>query len=259
MRLARFYSMRSVVVVLAIAQLLSSGLQAQGKGVRLEYGSKVGDTSVYHLTMDGNTTVFVGDRTQKTQIRTEMYLTQKVEAFKEGVIDLMTKIDSGSINVNNQTSVLPNVGQTVKTSLKKNGEIVNSSGFGPNINLNQMQLVFPDQALEVGSSWKSTMEPSPAVPVTLEVEYKVLGFEKIRDFECIKLASSVRSGPKSTIEGLQLKVQADGNIYYAHKEGKMVKNDVKSTMEMILKRVIDNQPQSIITRMGMDMQMELQY
>ncbi len=39
----------------------------------------------------------------------------------------------------------------------------------------------------------------------------------------------------------------------------MVKNDVKSNMEMVLKRVIDNQPQRIITRMRMDMQMELQY
>ena len=39
----------------------------------------------------------------------------------------------------------------------------------------------------------------------------------------------------------------------------MVKNDVKSTVEMILKRVIDNQSQSIITRMAMDMQIELQY
>jgi hypothetical protein len=48
-------------------------------------------------------------------------------------------------------------------------------------------------------------------------------------------------------------------LYGLNKEGKMVKNDVKSTMEMILKRVIDNQPQSIITRMAMDMQMELQY
>jgi hypothetical protein len=259
MRLGRYPNMRIVCLFLAVAVLATAGLQAQTKGVKLEYGSKVGDTSTYHLTMDGNTSVFVGDRNQKTAIRTEMYLTQKVDAFKEGVIDLMTKIDSGSVNVNGTTSLLPNVGQQVKTSLKKNGEIVSTSGFGPSINLNQMQLVFPDKELEVGSSWTSVMEPSPAVPVTLNVEYKVLGFEKIRDFDCIKMASSVRSGAKTTVEGLQLKVQADGSIYYAYKEGKMVKNDVKSTMEMILKRVIDNQPQSIITRMAMDMQMELQY
>ncbi len=54
-------------------------------------------------------------------------------------------------------------------------------------------------------------------------------------------------------------MRADRSIYHACKEGKRVENDVESTMEMILKRVIDNQPQSIITRMAMDMQMELQY
>ncbi len=259
MRSGRDNMMRSACLLMAVLFLSTSGLQAQARGVKLQYGSKVGDQSVYHLTMDGNTTVHVNDRTQKTSIRTEMYLTQKVTAFVEGVIDLSTRIDSGSINVNGTTSVLPNVGQTVKTSLRKNGEIVSSSGFGPNINLNQMQLVFPDEELQVGSSWKSSMKPSPAVPVQLNVEYKVLGFEKIRDFDCIKLASSVRSGEKTEIEGLDLKVQADGTIYYAYQEGKMVRNDVKSSMTMVLKRVIDNQPQRIITRMGMDMQMELQY
>jgi hypothetical protein len=39
----------------------------------------------------------------------------------------------------------------------------------------------------------------------------------------------------------------------------MMKNDVKSQMNMILKRVVNNQEQRIITKMDMDMRMEHQY
>ena len=66
-------------------------------------------------------------------------------------------------------------------------------------------------------------------------------------------------GSKSSIEGLSLDVKADGFIYFAYKKGKMIRNEVKSTMRMILKRVINNQPQSIITKMTMNMKMEHQF
>jgi hypothetical protein len=39
----------------------------------------------------------------------------------------------------------------------------------------------------------------------------------------------------------------------------MVKNEVKSSMNMILKRVVNNKAESIITKMKMDMKMEWQY
>lgn len=244
------------LVLLALSLLAASPLLA---GVRLEYGSQVGDSSTYRLVMDGQTTVFVSERTQKTTIRTEMSLSQEVTGYKDGIVSLESKIDSGSINVNGQQSALPSIGQVIVTRLKKNGEILSASGFGPNMNLNSMQLVFPDRELDVGDSWKSTIDPTAQVPVPLHVEYKVLGFEKIRDYDCIKIASSVRSGAKGTVEGLDLKVQADGNIYYAYKVGKMIKNDVTSVMNMVLKRIVDNKPQRIITKMNMDMRMELQF
>jgi hypothetical protein len=210
------------------------------------------------MVMEGRTTVYVGDRTQTSNIKTEMILTQTVTSFKDGVIGLKTKIDSGMINVNGQPSPIPNIGQEIATEMRPSGEIVNTQPFG-GLDLKQMQLVFPRDPQNVGSKWTSVIPPSTQVPVSLHVTYEVVGTERIKDFECVKIKSAVRSGKESQIEGLSLNVKADGNIYFAYRAGKMVKNDVKSQMDMILKRVINNQEQRIITKMEMDMRMEYQY
>ena len=129
----------------------------------------------------------------------------------------------------------------------------------PEIDTRNMQLVFPENEVSIGTVWNNTLEPNLQVPVPLKVKYKVLSFEKIKGFDCVKISSTVRSGDKSTIEGLSLDVKADGYIYFAYKHGKMIRNEVKSSMRMILKRVINNQPQSIITKMTMNMKMEHQF
>jgi len=229
-------------------------------GVQLRYTSQAGNKASYQMVMEGTTTVFVADRRQKTDLTTEIFLTQETsEVSDAGVIGLVTTIDSGRINVNGVSSVIPNVGQRVRTEMQPNGEILNTQGLNANLNLSQMQLVFPDRELEIGSTWSNTIPPSLQVPVGLDVTYKIVGFEKIKGKDCIKILSEVRSGDSSTIEGLSLDVKADGTIYFAFEEGMMVKNEVKSSMNMILKRVVNDKQQRIITKMSMDMKMEWQY
>ena len=227
-------------------------------GVKLRYCKEKGARSTYQVVMDGKTSVFVSERSNKTSMRTEMFLTQKVVDYESGLITLLTSIDSGSININGKQSPLPNIGQKVTSEMKPNGDIISTSGFNQ-IDTQKMQLVFPEKEIKIGSTWKNTVEPNLQVPVPLDVTYKVLSFEKIKNFDCVKIASTVRSGKKTTIKGLNLNVKADGFIYFAYKEGKMIRNEVKSTMRMILKRVINNEPQSIITKMTMNMKMEHQF
>ena len=244
-----------------VAAILALGtLQAPvfAEGLRLQYSSNPGDKAAYQMLMEGKTTVFISDRQQTSSIKTEMFLTQLVSAFKDGIITLKTKIDSGTINVNGQPSPIPMIGQEVVTDMKRDGTIVANSGF-QGLDLKSMQLVFPDKELNVNDSWNSDIPASQNVPVELKVTYTVVGVEKIKDQDCVKIASKVRSGPGTTIEGLTLNVQADGNIYFAYKAGRMMKNDVKSQMNMILKRVVNNQEQRIITKMEMDMRMEYTY
>lgn len=240
-----------------LALLVTSRADA---GVLLRYRAEPGDSAAYQMVMEGNTTVFVADRKQATDINTEIFLKQEVEEVSDsGVISLNTIIESGRINVNGNSSAIPNVGQRVRTEMQPNGAVVNTVGMNQQLNLSQMQLVFPDDAVEIGSSWSTKIPPSLQVPVALEVNYKIVGFETIKDFKCIKILSQVRSGKKTKIEGLKLDVKADGVIYFAYEKGLMVKNEVKSAMSMVLKRVVNNKSESIITKMKMDMKLEWQY
>jgi hypothetical protein len=249
-------------VRILVAALLALGtIQASpswAEGIKLQYSSTPGDKAAYQMLIEGKTTVFVGDRTQTSSIKTEMFLTQNVGAFNNGIITLKTKIDSGTINVNGQPSPIPMIGQEVVTDMKRDGTIVANSGF-QGLDLKSMQLVFPDKELNVNDSWTSDIPATDNVPVDLKVTYTVVGVEKIKDQDCVKIQSKVRSGTTTKIEGLTLNVQADGNIYFAYKAGRMMKNDVKSQMNMILKRVVNNQEQRIITKMEMDMRMEYTY
>lgn len=229
-------------------------------GVVLRYRAKEGDKGTYQMIMDGNTTVFVAERQQKTSLNTEIFLDQEVEGVSDaGIISMLTIIKSGRITVNGVPSTIPNVGQRVRTELNPNGEIKSTEGMNQNLNLSQMQMIFPDEPVEIGSTWSNTIEPSLQVPVPLRVRYKIVGFETINDLKCVKILSTVRSGKKSKIEGLRLDVQADGTIYFAFEKGIIVKNEVNSQMNMILKRVVNNKSESIITKMKMDMKMEWQY
>jgi hypothetical protein len=245
-----------LAALLALGSLHPSPSRAEG--IRLLYSSTVNDKAAYQMIMEGKTTVFVGDRTQSSSIKTEMFLTQVVSAFKDEVISLKTKIDSGTINVNGQPSPIPMIGQEVLTDMKRNGTIISNSGF-QGLDLKSMQLVFPDKEMNVNDSWTSSIPASSNVPVDLNVTYTVVGVEKIKDQDCVKIQSKVRSGKDTQIEGLSLDVKADGNIYFAYKAGRMMKNDVRSQMNMILKRVVNNQEQRIITKMDMDMRMEYTY
>lgn len=246
---------------LALALLGGFVLATQAQaGVQLRHKASPGEEAAYQMRMDGSTVVFVTDRRQKTELATEIFLKQIVDDVSDqGVITYTTVIESGQIKVNNVPSTIPNVGQRVKSEMLPNGKILNTQGMQQQLNLNQLQLIFPDDPVEVGSTWSKEIEPSLQVPVPLRVRYKIVGFEKIKGFKCIKILSEIRSGKKSNIEGLNLSVKADGKIFFAYEKGLIVKNEVNSSMDMILKRVIDNKSESIITKMKMDMNMEWQY
>ncbi len=247
----------SVLVVAAILGTVEAAPVAAG--VKLQYNLKPGEKDVYRVITEAKTAVFVGDREQHTSMQTEMIFTQRViDVSKDGVITLLTSIDSGSITLNRKRSPLPNIGQKVVVDMKRDGEITGNSQYQL-INLKNFQLVFPERELSIGDSWVNRIEPSVQVPVPLEVEYKILNFEKVKGYDCVKIASKVRSKGETTITGLGLNVKADGIIYFAYKEGKLIKNEVKSSLRMILKRVINNKPEQIITKISFNLRMEIQY
>jgi hypothetical protein len=225
--------------------------------VRLSYNVKAGDVVGYQMSMEGTTNITLGEQTQQTALTNDVQLTQKVAAVDPatGEILFQTTIDRGSMAINAISSPLPMVGQMLETRMKPTGQIVSSSGMDQH--LQNMQLVFPDKPVKVGTTWSIEVPPSAQVPVPLTMTYIVTGFEKFKGRDCVKLSSSIMSGKESQMEGVTLDMSAQGTVYFDHVKGQMVSNDVKSDMTMTLKRVIQGAEATILTHMLMRVKLAL--
>jgi len=249
-------SYAAVAVTALAALVLSEPLFAEPQVVR--YIAAKDDVARFKMTMHGETTIYVEDQTQVTVIDNEMFLTQRVtdvEADKD-VVTFQTKIDAGKMAINGVDTILPMIGQVLQTKMRSNGEILSSIGSA-NQNLDNMQLVFPEKAVDVGSNWKIDIPANAQVPVPLVMQYKVAGFEVYRGRKCVKLTTSITSGQSAGIEGMSLELDAKGKIYFDYEKGQMVDNRVNSDMRMIIKRVINGKATQIITRMDMKVHLEL--
>lgn len=243
-------------VVLGILCLLSAAVfAAPAEKVLLQYSPAPGTTVKYKMNIQGTTVVTAMQRAQ-TNLETAMSLEQKVTGVdKNGNVEMTTTITEGTITVNDTPTPLPNIGQIIKVKMAKNGEVLESEGMDQGANFNQMQIKFPQKPVGVGDSWDSTISPNPQLPIPLKVKYTVLGFETIDGYECCKLQSSVTSEAGDT-GSINLNVKADGKIWFAYKNGIMVKNEVTSSMVMIMENDMGGgKKEKIDTRMNLTLKM----
>ncbi len=253
------FSRKSVAVIMGVLFLLSISFAAMAQEkVLLQYAPKPGTTAKYKLAINGVTTVTAMDRAQKTDLETAMTLEQKVTGVDpEGKLDITTTILDGTITVNKVPTQLPATGQVIKVKMAKNGEVLSSEGADQSTNFQQMQIKFPEKPVGVGDSWSTTINPNPQLPIPLEVKYTIQGFETVDGKECVKLQSRVTTN-QGDQGSINLNVEADGKIWFAYKEGIMVKNEVVSNMVMVMTNDLGGgKKEKIDTRMNLTMRMGL--
>jgi hypothetical protein len=244
-------------VVLGVLFLISVTMSAMAADkVLLQYNPKPGTTTKYKLQIQGATTVTAMSKSQKTDLETYMALEQKITGVDaKGNVEMQTTITEGTITVNKTPTPLPVTGQVIKVKMAKNGEVLASEGMDQQTNFQQMQIKFPDKPQGVGDFWETTINPNPQLPIPLKVKYTVLGFETVDGYECVQLKSVV-STEQGDAGSINLNVKADGKIWFAHKEGIMVKNEVNSNMIMIMENDMGGgKKEKIDTRMNLNLKM----
>ncbi|MBF0543700.1 MAG: hypothetical protein HQM08_04670 [Candidatus Riflebacteria bacterium] len=231
------------------------GASAQEK-VLLQYNPKPGTTTKYKMNLQGTTVVTAMQRAQKTDLQTDMAIEQKITGVDpKGNVDMATTITEGSITVNGTPTPLPAVGQVIKVKMAKNGEVVSTEGMDNQTNFQNMQIKFPDHPVGTGESWETTINPNPQLPIPLKVKYTFLGLENSDGYECAKLQSVV-STDQGAAGSINLNVKANGKIWFAYKEGIMVKNEVVSTMNMVMENDMGGgKKEKIETRMNLNLKM----
>jgi hypothetical protein len=168
-----------------------------------------------------------------------------------------TTIVSGKTAINKEVSDLPNVGDAIFMKMNKRGAVIEASGGGdPNFDFKQMQIEFPERKVKPGDKWTSKIKPNEKFPIPMEAIYTYIGTEMIQGYECAKIDSEIRVLP-SDRKNIELDVDARGVLYFAVKEGKMIRNEVRSKMNMKMTIEAPEYPQPVIVNMNMNLDMEM--
>ncbi len=250
---------KRITLFLSVMFMVSVAFTASAADkVVLQYAPKAGTTTKYKMTISGNTTVTAYQKVQRTTLETLMTIQQKIAGIdKEGNVDIETTVLDGTITVNNTPTTVPNMGQIINVKMAKDGRIISQSGSGADQNMNQMQIQFPTKAVSVGDKWTNKIEANPQMPIPMETTYTVVGFEKVAGRDCAKIKSEVKSVQPSS-GSVNLQVGADGFIWFAYKEGYMVRNEVKSKMKMIMENDLGGgKKEKIETRMDLSLKMDI--
>ncbi len=181
------------------------------------------------------------------------------------------------------------IGQSMTMKVTKTGKILEVKGleglkrlmpqFDIQGMIKQSQPAFPEKKVRIEESWVQKTElPLPQVgkPVTIETKYTLKGFEKIKGYNCARIEAKVdvlltdlvfdmslgkpQTEVKMVIDRLSQKME--GMLYFAYKEGKLIKSDqdMDMSMEMTTKIKREGKKTEMKTNMNMKMKvvMELQ-
>lgn len=251
---------KRITVFLSVMFMVSVAFMASAaEKVVLQYAPKAGTTTKYEMTIAGKTFVTAYQKVQRTDLDTVMTIQQKVAGIdKEGNVDIETTVLDGKITVNNTPTTVPNMGQIINVKMAKDGRILSQSGAGVDQQgVNQMQIQFPTKAVSIGDKWTNKIEANPQMPIPMETTYTIVGFEKVAGRDCAKIKSEVKSVQPSS-GSINLQVKADGFIWFAYKEGYMVRNEVNSNMKMIMENDLGgNKKEKIETRMDLTLKMNI--
>lgn len=251
---------RIFVAGLILAFVLSLSGDVFAAGVKLQYDLKSGDSTKYRMKMKTTTSIGALGKVDKMDADTEMNLVQRVLSKDEkNVMYILTSIENVKTLVNGTPAdekINKQAERVFTMHMEPSGKILDTQGLNAEMSMQQMQLAFPTDPVDIGKSWENVLPASEQIPTTLKMTYTVEKFEKVHDMDCVVIQSKVVSAPaKGAVS--QLDVNANGKIYFAYKEGKIVKNAVKGDFGSVTNQVIDGKTEPIVTKVLVDLVMEI--
>lgn len=252
---------RLFVVGLILAFVLSLTGDVFAAGVKLQYDLKKGDSTKYRMKMKTTTSIGALGRVEKMDTDTEMHLVQRViDRDEKNVMYLLTSIENVKTIVNGTPvadSINKQAEQVFTMHMEPSGKILDTQGLKTEMSMQQMQLAFPGEPVDIGKSWENILPPTEQSPTTLKMTYTVDKFEKSQGFDCVVIKSKVVSEASKGGVVSQLDVNATGQIFFAYKEGKIIKNAVTGTFGSVTNQVIEGKTEPIVTKVLVDLVMDM--
>jgi hypothetical protein len=282
-------AIRRCFVLLMIALLLCS-LAGTGckQEVKLGYNLPKDDVSVYKLKIitDEHITLLPDNKNISGKQTFEAEVTQKVTNIdKDGnlTVEMTYNNLKQVVEADGKTQEIPtgkNEGKSVSMKMSKLGKILDYQTEDDNDSsenlkqLGQMNAVFPAKPLAVGASWDDESEQKLPFPKGMDISivqkiknnYKLEALEKLNKLDCAKISldstitRKLEKGAKAAKVPIENKGQGElkGTLYFGVKKGKIVKTEMKSTMNgTATVPVAKDKTQKISTKSETTMTMEL--
>jgi len=204
------------------------------KPVKLEFKMAEGEAVNYkvNMTMESTMTQKEG-KPQSNKSEVEMMMTQTCKKVDpDGTMTIEVKMGKGKMIMDGQEQPI-NEEKTMTMKMKKNGEIVETE---ENMPLEQVKL--PDKEVKKGDTWEgSSKVPGPSQPNEKGEEPKLVykftfdNLDKLGDYDCAVIKSVCPETKIPLGDKNEMIMNAEGMTYFAPKEGKLVKSEMKSTMK----------------------------
>ncbi|MCR5662540.1 MAG: hypothetical protein K6G50_10525 [bacterium] len=204
--------------------------------ITIEYKNTPGEILTYSSTVNSTQSMKEGDHpAQESSSVMTMVMEQKTIAVKGELIDLEMIIPEGEIKRGQDTMPLPNAGQKIGITMKKNGDIVKTTLASP-----FSQPKFPSKSLKAGDSWdlKNQME----IPIgengqkkslVLNYRYTLTGFERVKGYEAAVIDVICPEVTTQIDDEIKQSISASGKTYFAHREGRLISSSVTTHTDIV--------------------------
>jgi hypothetical protein len=248
-------------VTFAFVSLIATTAFAAGQeALRLVFKGKAGDVSEYNVEMTGKSTVAAQGESKTTDMNMTMLIRQKIiQVAEDGTQDVSTTIVDGKTFMGGQNVELPNVGTSLLMKITERGKVLNVTGNTPqDMDFQQMQVEFPEKKVEIGDSWTRRLKANEKFPIPMIAKYTITGFSKVKGYDCVVIKSTIGVDPNYVNKDkMELTVDASGLLYFAYKDGKMIKNEVNSLMDLTMMLETPEQKEPVKINMKMDLGMNM--
>lgn len=194
----------------------------------------------YQKLVSSNSQAYVGMRT--------------LETLENGHIVQRAGVHAGNVQMNDQVYSHPALGRYIDYVLTPSGGLPKAIGNGNQFQVKDLQLVFPEEAVSVGTTWTVTNPSTLAFPVETKTEYEVSSILG----SLVIINAKVNVDKAQPIAGLEFTIKGSSQIIFNADEGLLIRNESNQYLE-VRRKPGKRSSEERSTKMNVNSILELQF
>ncbi len=160
-------------------------------------------------------------------------------------------ISAGSIVMNDQVRAHPAIGTFLEYIQEPTGAVPKAVGNGMQFSVKNMQMMLPEEAVSIGTTWTQTIAATPGFPVETEIRYQVVN--QLGNLIIIRSKSDLER--HEVMKGMFYTLKGSAQIIFNVEAGMILRNESSNYVEVAIERSGVER----FTKMNLNSILELQF